>query len=121
MFTPPEVDMSRHRLLALLQRLDRRSAGLRAEAFGPDAEEGGGADLPHRPDDQGGVCLEDEVTLGLLENEENLVAQIQATLQRLDRGTYGRCEGCDRAISLRRLQAIPYTPHCIHCARIAQS
>jgi len=120
MLTRPELNATKHRLQALLDRLDRKRAGLSVEAFGPDSEEGGGWDVPLRPDEQGGVCLEDEVTLGLMKNEEHLVAQITAALARMDAGTYGSCESCSRPIPMRRLRAIPYASHCIACARSAQ-
>jgi DnaK suppressor protein len=120
MLTRTEINAAKQSLLSLLDRLERERAGLSVEAFGPGSEEGGGWDVPRRPDEQGGVCLEDEVTLGLLENEEHLVAQIHAALARLNDRTYGSCERCCRPIPMRRLQAIPYASHCIACARNAQ-
>jgi DnaK suppressor protein len=40
---------------------------------------------------------------------------IDAARARLVAGTYGVCEGCRRAIPLRRLRAIPDTPYCVAC------
>jgi DnaK suppressor protein len=118
--TRVEIKATKRHLTALLHRLNRERADLSEQAFGPDSEEGGGWDVPRRPDEQGGVRLEDEVTLGLLENEGRLVAQINAALDRLNAGTYGYCESCSRPISVRRLRSIPYASHCIDCARMAE-
>ena len=32
-------------------------------------------------------------------------------------GRYGRCEVCDQAIPIARLQALPFTPYCVTCQR----
>ena len=41
----------------------------------------------------------------------------ERALARLDDGTYGRCEGCGRAIPDERLEARPATSFCVTCAR----
>jgi RNA polymerase-binding protein DksA len=120
MLTHTEISASRNRLVALRDRVDGDAAELRDEAFRPGSENGGASDVPLRPEDLGAGRLEDEVTLGLLENEERLAAQIDAALARIDGGSYGQCDVCGRPIGLRRLQAIPYTPHCIDCARAGE-
>jgi RNA polymerase-binding transcription factor DksA len=119
MLTQAELNAAKQRLQVLLDRLEHERAGLSAEAFGPGSEEGGGWDVPRRPDEQGGVGLEDEVTLGLLNNEERLITQIANALARLKANTYGCCANCGRPISARRLRAIPYASDCIACARLA--
>jgi RNA polymerase-binding transcription factor DksA len=117
MLTQPNRNATRQHLQALLLRLDRERAGLSAEAFGRDHEQGSGWEVTRRPDEEGSVRLEDEVTLGLLEHEDMLVAQINAALECLDRGTYGACTRCGRPISAQRLHAMPYATDCIGCAR----
>lgn len=52
----------------------------------------------------------------LLENEEYLVNEVRAALDRLREGTFGDCESCGREIAQERLQAIPYARHCVKCA-----
>src|SRR5205085_1076283 len=109
---------TRQLLLSLLNRLERNRADLSEEAFGSESEEGGGWDVPRRPDEQRGVRLEDEVTLGLLENEDRLASQIRTALDRLNAGTYGACEACHRPIPVTRLRAIPYASRCVDCAQL---
>jgi len=41
--------------------------------------------------------------------------EVDAALQRLKNGTYGRCERCGVAIGRRRLRAIPEARICSHC------
>lgn len=120
MLTRAELNAAKYRLLSLLDRLDREWTGLTVEAFGPGSEQGGGSDEARRPEEQGGIRLEDEVTLACLQNEEHLIAEIDAALARLGAGTYGLCVKCRRPISMRRLRAIPYAALCIDCARRPQ-
>jgi len=43
--------------------------------------------------------------------------QIEAALDKIKHGKYGRCESCDKAIAPLRLKALPYATECINCAR----
>ena len=42
---------------------------------------------------------DEEVTIGLLEKEGPRLAEINAALERIDKGTFGRCEECGQEIS----------------------
>lgn len=53
----------------------------------------------------------------VLDTERAMLDDINAALARLDDGTYGKCEECQATISEARLEAVPYTPLCIACAR----
>jgi RNA polymerase-binding transcription factor DksA len=53
----------------------------------------------------------------MMENAVLLAGQTAEALRRIDAGTFGRCEVCGREIGCERLDALPYTPHCIECAR----
>ncbi len=44
-----------------------------------------------------------------------VIADVEQALRRLDDGTYGICEGCRQPIAAARLEAIPYTRHCVSC------
>ena len=58
-----------------------------------------------------------EKELVLEHDEENIRRQVMEALQRLDGGTFGRCEQYGEPIGRERLQAMPYTPYCIECER----
>jgi len=42
--------------------------------------------------------------------------QINTALVRIEQNEYGICTVCKKNISAERLEAIPYTDHCIDCA-----
>lgn len=42
--------------------------------------------------------------------------EIDAALERMAAGTYGRCEDCGQPVPLARLQALPATRYCMECA-----
>ena len=43
------------------------------------------------------------------------LAETQAALDRIEQGTYGRCERCGGAIGRQRLLALPAIRYCIGC------
>ena len=66
-------------------------------------------------EDLGNESLERESTLSLLESKEDILKQIEVALQRIEDGVYGECEHCGGRIPQARLNAIPYTIHCVKC------
>ncbi len=59
------------------------------------------------------IAFELSQSATLLRDVDARVAEIQAALMRLDSGTYGRCDICDRPIAEGRLEARPWTRVCI--------
>jgi DnaK suppressor protein len=43
------------------------------------------------------------------------LAETQAALTRIEHGSFGRCDGCGRAIGRQRLLALPAARLCIEC------
>jgi DnaK suppressor protein len=122
MMTRAETEAHRQRLLALMSRLDQDRAQLKDEALqGNGGEASGGlSDVPLHPADLGSHSFEEELTLSLLGKEEQIIAEINAALERMDQGVYGCCEACQRKIPRERLRALPYARRCVACARQAQ-
>lgn len=58
--------------------------------------------------DQGTVTFLRERDLSIEEHEEQLLAEIDAALQRMEDGTYGICEVDGTPIEFERLQALPW-------------
>jgi DnaK suppressor protein len=54
-----------------------------------------------------------ELDQSLGENADNVVAEIDEALQRLDAGSYGTCAVCGAAIPEERLDAVPYATLCL--------
>ncbi len=46
---------------------------------------------------------------------ERKLRQIEAALEKLDKGDYGDCRSCEEPVGYRRLKARPETPFCIEC------
>ena len=48
------------------------------------------------------------------------LAETLAAIERIEAGTYGRCEQCNGAIGRQRLLALPAARYCIACALVAR-
>lgn len=48
----------------------------------------------------------------LNESEQTWVGEIDAALERIERGEYGMCESCGEPIEERRLEAVPWARRC---------
>src|SRR6266576_2058587 len=48
-------------------------------------------------------------------NERQLLAQAEKALERVREGTFGECIACEKEINPKRLDAVPWTRHCIEC------
>lgn len=59
----------------------------------------------------------DEVLRGMQIEGAEQMAAVDAALLRIQKGTFGQCVKCKGAIGTERLDAVPYTPFCIECAR----
>lgn len=58
----------------------------------------------------------DEVLERLGDRTGRELLEIAAAFRRLEEGTYDTCEECGGRISPERLEALPYTRHCVDCA-----
>src|SRR5687768_10531921 len=65
--------------------------------------------LDQHPGDQGSETFEREKDFAILESLEESLEDIDKALQRVDAGTFGRCEVCDKKIPDERLRARPMT------------
>jgi len=75
------------------------------------------SNVPLHMADVGTENYDQEFTLGLIQNEQVTLEQVNQALDRMEKGTYGVCVECGGPIAKPRLAAIPYTEHCIQCAR----
>lgn len=62
------------------------------------------------------IAWERQQLSALLHDARARLADLDAALERLDRGTYGICRTCGRDIGPQRLAALPATPFCVQCA-----
>src|SRR5436309_6258381 len=117
--TKTDLENFRQALLNLRARLTGNLTHLAGEALRTTGGESSGSlsNTPIHMADLGTDNFEQEFTLSLLQNEEQLLDEIAAALERIKHGTFGQCEECKGAIPKARLQAVPYARYCVDCAR----
>jgi DnaK suppressor protein len=86
-------------------------AALAADNQAPQDDAGIGN---HIADDATEVFVR-ERDLALRSNTQDLLAQVDAAIKRIDEGSYGICARCGQKIAADRLEALPYAIYCITC------
>lgn len=67
--------------------------------------------------DMSADTYERELVSNLASSEQAVLYQIEDALKRIEEGTYGTCQQCQKPITMSRLRAVPYTSLCISCQR----
>jgi DnaK suppressor protein len=75
------------------------------------------SNMPVHMADIGTDNFQQEFTLGLVESERKLLAEINAALLRVQKGTFGVCLETAKPIGKPRLDATPWARYCIEVAR----
>ena len=73
--------------------------------------------LPQHLADLGTDSHEQDISLGLMENETDELHEIQEAFERIKDGSFGLCETCKKKIPKERLKAIPYARLCVNCKK----
>lgn len=98
----------RARLKASLERMDTRGD----ELMDAGAEEG---DFDDAASDAATETLDRGTDMALEENLRSLIEEIDAALEKIERGTYGICDNCGGPIKIGRLDRLPYATMCVEC------
>ncbi|MCK4759065.1 MAG: TraR/DksA family transcriptional regulator [Candidatus Aminicenantes bacterium] len=61
-----------------------------------------------------------EFLLSLSDAERKQLFLIDEALKRIEKDEYGICQMCQKNISKKRLNAVPWAPHCIECQEKAE-
>lgn len=104
-------------LLKLRLRLLHQEDDLSESLAVPLEEEAGEESLDQHPADVGTATFTRELDLSLQYNTERLLAQITRALEKIDEGTYARCDQCGRPIEESRLEVVPYATLCLEHQR----
>ncbi len=72
-------------------------------------------------DDLGGDANDEETSYKILEIESAELDQIEYALGRIDAGSFGLCEECEKPINAERLKALPFATLCIRCKRAQEA
>jgi len=75
---------------------------------------------PDESEEFGSEGYSREFQLGLIENEDEILQNVQEALDRVDAGTFGTCDSCEALIPDRRLQVVPYAKFCVKCQAAAE-
>jgi DnaK suppressor protein len=83
----------------------------RTEDYGREADR----DVSQDPADKASNSYTKELLFSQSTNERNTLKLIEEALDRISEGVFGECVNCGDDIQAKRLDAIPWTPHCIKC------
>lgn len=79
------------------------------------AAETGGVEEAIESGDRAQANLRQHIEVETVQRLVARIGQLNEALHRLDVGTYGQCERCERAISPKRLAAVPEATTCVTC------
>lgn len=122
MLSPPEVRAYKRKLKALLGHFRGEVTELRSETgqFTGEGDAKGTTTLVIPHDEESGLSGK-ELDFVLLRHEENLLAECEAALGRIESGSYGFCEDCRQPIPRERLKVLPYVRYCLACAGLREA
>ncbi len=121
--TPKEQKKYHQRLLEMAARLKDDEAGVANEALRQNSGDVSGnlSNVPMHMADLATDTFEQEMSASLLTNARQLQTEVAAALDRIEQGTFGKCQQCSCDISEGRLEALPYTRYCVDCAQSAEN
>lgn len=70
--------------------------------------------------DKAASAYSKELNFSLSDTERKMLVAIDEALTRVKTGEYSVCTNCGATIGEKRLQAIPWTPHCIDCQELQE-
>ncbi|MFN8008048.1 MAG: TraR/DksA C4-type zinc finger protein [Terriglobia bacterium] len=88
----------------------------KTEQYGREADEDATQDIA----DKAANSYTKEFLFSQSSNERSTLQLIDEALQRIDGGTFGSCASCENEIQQKRLEAVPWTRHCINCQELQE-
>ncbi len=106
-------------LLSLRERLVGKVDSMQGEALKQSRQDASGdlSNVPIHMADVGTDNYERDLMIELIQNGEESVRNIDMALEKIEEGTFGVCELCNKKINKERLKAVPYARLCIDCQR----
>ncbi len=113
-----KLEKYRTKLRALASQLRTDIATVEEGVRGAAGGQGAGelSNVPMHLGDMGTEEYLRDLNATLLENEEYLFREVADAMQRVEEGSYGRCEACEEDIREERLEVLPYARFCVRCA-----
>ena len=108
--------MDKKKLEAFKKRLEERQQELR-KVVSRTEQDGRAADSETAQDiaDKAANSYNKEFLFHQSNNERQLLAMVEGSLDRIRTGTFGQCISCGDEINAKRLEAVPWTRFCIAC------
>lgn len=100
----------RERLTAELQEIEHRTARMDESDRANELSA-----YEDHPADLASETFEREKDLAIGESVEGMLGKVINALEKIERGTYGTCDGCGRPIKKARLKALPFATLCLEC------
>lgn len=82
-----------------------------AEAYSRERD----AEATQDPADMAANAYTKELLMSMSTNDRQLLESIDAALDRIEDGKYGKCVHCGQPIQEKRLEAVPWARHCLTC------
>lgn len=118
-----QSDLNKYRdlLRLIIARLQGDASAVSEQVRAPSGgqAEGNLSNAPMHLGDMGTDEYLRDLNAALLEHAQFQVDEVRAALDRVDQGTFGRCEECGQPIAAERLDALPYARYCTRCAETA--
>jgi len=83
----------------------------KTEQYGREADEDSTQDIA----DKAANSYTKEFLFSQSSNERFILQLVNEALERVEKGTFGTCVSCENEINQKRLEAVPWTRHCISC------
>jgi DnaK suppressor protein len=113
--------MDKKKLDAFRKRLETRRNELRSMVV-RNQQDGRTADDEATQDvaDRAASSYNKEFLFSQSNNDRQLLNMVDGALARMREGVFGECVSCGKEINAKRLEAVPWTRHCIECQEKAE-
>jgi DnaK suppressor protein len=108
--------MEKKKLDHFRKRLEERQQDLRrmvtkTEQDGRTVDEDSAQDIA----DRAASSYTKEFLFSQSNNDRQILQMVDGALARIREGSFGECISCGKEINAKRLEAVPWTRHCIEC------
>lgn len=99
-----------------LLRAKRAEIAVEMEQLTRPASDSGGISFGKRVGDGTSIAVERITQVAAHDRLQVVLDEVSRAEAKVADGTYGRCDSCDMPIAAARLEARPWSTHCVDCA-----
>lgn len=110
------LSMDKKKIEIVRTQLEQRRDALK-NAVSKNAQDGreAGEEMAQDIADRATTSYNKEFLFTQSNNDRQLLQMVEGALVRITEGVYGECVSCGNEINSKRLEAVPWTRHCIAC------